>query len=387
MAEIYALMQSDKPTLFAQRKAGVWRIGEARPDIGLRGKNLCVFVTGTEVSGLETMIPARSEGEARRSAPFAIEDDIGETVETVHVALGPRSDDHSHPRRVNVTAVSQMDRWIAQMSAEGLGDADLVAAHSILPDGNRLFSAGNLVLGRLGSRSFALEANIGADVFLGLIDTHEDIAVFGEALATSMRLHSAGPGAENDADLLAQLATWASETNPIDLRQGAYLSRQPVDMAGLKQWRVAGVLAGLVAATWFGSILLQTQALKAQRIELDSRSVEFVEAGWPEANGDPQSALASLRKDRGGAVSVFPSALTAIAILYDGIQAVAGSELRSVRYDRRRGQVSAVVAFDGFAGADALTRAMEPSGLSVRAGDARQSGDKVVGEVMLEVKP
>ncbi len=387
MADIYALMRSDKPTLFAQRKAGVWRIGEAKPDIGIRGKNLCVFVTGTEILGLETIIPARSEGEARRAAPFAIEDDIGEAVEAVHVALGSRPDDHTHPRRVNVAAISQMDQWIEQMSAEGVGDADLVAAHSVLPDGNHLFSAGDLVFGRLGSRSFALETSVGADVFLGLIDTHEDVAVYGEVLASSMRLRSAGPGAENDAELLAQLATWAGETDLVDLRQGAYLSRRPVDMAGIKQWRVAGILAGLAAATWFGSILLQTQALKTHRLELDSRSVEFVEAGWPEANGDPQRALASFRADRGGEVSVFPSALTAIAILYDGIQAVPGSELRSVRYDRRRGQVSAVVAFDGFDGADALTKAMETSGLFVRAGDARQSGDKVVGEVTLEAKP
>ena len=387
MAEIFALIRNGQPPLFAQRKAGGWRIDESKPDIGSRGKNLCVFVTGTEVLGLETVIPARSENEARNAAPFAIEDDIGEAVETVHVALGPRPSDHVDPRRVNVVAVSQMNHWIDEMSAQGLGDADLVAAHSVLPDGNHLFSAGDLVFGRLGQRSFTLEANVGADVFLGLIDKHEDVAVYGEALATSMRLKSAGAGAGNEAELLAQLATWAGETDLIDLRQGAYLSRRPVDMAGVKQWRVAGVLAGLAAATWFGSILLQTQALKTHRLDLDSRSVEFVEAGWPEANGDPQRALASFRADRGGEVSIFPSALTAIAILYDGIQAVPGSELRSVRYDRRRGQVSAVVAFDGFAGADALTQAMETSGLAVRAGDARQSGDKVVGEVTLEAKP
>ena len=373
--------------LYARRKGSEWRVDERMPDVGPRGRKLCVFVAGTQVLGLAAVIPARSEGEARRAAPYAVEDDVGEAVETVHVALGMRRDDVATVRRVHVVSASQMHDWAERLADAGLQDAVLVAAHSVLPEGDRLFEAGDLVLGRIGARSFALEASVGADVFLGLLDGVDEVAVHGAKLAAEMRLEAVGSGVGDDTALLAQLAVWADDAVLLNLRQGAFQARRAVDLQGVKRWRMAGVLAAMLVIGWFASVVMQTRAMEVRTQALDQRAVQFTEAGWPQAGGDPQRALDTVRGQRGGTVVAMPSALTAISILYDGLEAVPGSELRSVRYDRTRGQVSAVVAFEGFGGVDALSQAIEASGLTVRAGDARQSGAKVIGELTLEAQP
>ncbi len=386
MAEMFALLREDAPMLFARREGAEWRVDERAPGTGSRGRKLSVFVPGTDVLGLAALIPARTEAEARRAAPYAIEDDIGEAVGATHVALGARPETPGAVRRVHAVSKQQMQHWITQLAELGLDDASLIAAHGVMPDGDGLFDAGHLVLGRLGSRTFALEKSVGADVFAGLADGRDGVTIHGHQLATDMRAEAVGEGAPDPAALLAHLADWAAagDGDLIDLRQGAFQARRAVDLMGIARWRLAASLAAAAILGWFISILLQTQAMQARADELDKRAGEFVAAGWPEAGGDAQRALAQTGADGDGAGAVLPSALGVISILYEGLGSVPGSQLRSLRYDRQRGQLSAVIAFEAFAGADALTRAIEASGLNVRAGDVRQSGDKVVGEVTLE---
>ncbi|MEM1391678.1 MAG: hypothetical protein AAGG45_11415, partial [Pseudomonadota bacterium] len=70
---------------------------------------------------------------------------------------------------------------------------------------------------------------------------------------------------------------------------------------------------------------------------------------------------------------------------YDAVGEIDGSELRSLRYDRDRGQVLAIVAYRDFADGNRLASVFEGSGLRARVGDARQSGAQVVAELVLEV--
>lgn len=384
MADVFALLREDGSLLYARRKGDGWHVSDRPGDTGARGRKLCVFVLGTDVLGLQASIPARNEAEARRAAPFAVEDDVAEPIENSHVALGPKPEEGQIMRPVYVASNDQMQTWLNLLSAADLQDASLVAAHSVLPSGNILLEAGDLVLGRLGTRTFALERSVGDDVFLGLIDGHTDIAVHGDSLAKALRLDAAGQGAIDEQALLTTLAQWASQTTLLDLRQGAFQARRRVDMQGIKNWRLVGALAAALVVGWFTTMLVQNRAMTARTATLDKRITEFVEAGWPEANGDTQRALAQINTRRGSVGTSFPSVLTASSILFAGLETVQGSELRSLRYDRRRQQLSAVVAFDGFSGADALTAEIEKSGLSVRAGDARQSGNRVIAELTLE---
>ncbi|MEM9505234.1 MAG: GspL/Epsl periplasmic domain-containing protein, partial [Cyanobacteria bacterium P01_E01_bin.43] len=150
------------------------------------------------------------------------------------------------------------------------------------------------------------------------------------------------------------------------------------------RWKVAGALAAIVAMGWFVGTILETTAMNNRSAELDTLSEEFARVGWPETNGDVQQVFAISGGARGDSTQVFPSVLDATAVLYESLAQVEGTELRSIRYDRLRQQMTATIAFESFADVDRLTAIVNTTGLRARSGDSRQSGSKVVGDLTLE---
>ncbi len=385
MSEVFALLRDDGTLLYARPKGQGWAVSGKRPDIGPKGRKLCVFVSGADVLGLEARIPARNENEARKAAPFQVEDEIGESVDDVHVALGP-SFGASGERVVQVVSQPVMDAWIAQLRGHGLDEASLASIHSVLPRQDGLYQAGDMVMGRVSGRTFELDAEIGADVFLGL-ENGTALPVNGAALAQKMGRQPAGEGFQSEELLLIQLSNWARESGIIDLRQGAFSPRRSVNLKGLARWRLAGGLVVALGLTWFVSVLAETQALNTRIAETENRTREFVQAGWPDANGSIEQVFSTLQPRSVSAGPAMPSVLTMTAVLYSALEQTEGSELRSIRYDQTRRQMTARIAFSDYVDIDTLTASMEEAGLLVRAGDARQSGGKIVGEINLEAKP
>ncbi|MEM7640053.1 MAG: type II secretion system protein GspL [Pseudomonadota bacterium] len=386
MAQIYALLKPDGDLLIAHPRGGDWRVSQDRRGIDARGRNLTVFLNGLDVLGLSVSIPARNDKEARRAAPFAIEDDLAETVEDSHVALAEFDKDNAaKPREINVVSNAAMTALIQSLSEQGFDEADLVAAHSLLPPGNTLYEAPGLVLGRLDGRGFALDPSLGRDVLIGITEAHPEIEIYGAQVARAMGRPAQGAGAGSLEALLIQLASWAEAGRPhISLRQGAFEARRQVDMAGFGRWKFAGALAAVAALGWFGSVILETNAMNDRAQGLENLAEEFARVGWPELNGDVQQALAAARNASGDGSQGFLGLLDVTAVLYDALDQVEGSELRSLRYDRVRRQMTASVAFQSFADVDRLTAILNGGGLTARSGDARQSGSRVIGDLTLE---
>ena len=167
MARVYALLQPDETLLFARARGNGWAISAESNGVEARGRNLTVLLSGLDVTGLTAVIPARNENETRRAAPYAVEDDLAEGVEASHVALSdPDKANPSAPRGVNVVSTARLSDIITALTQQGWDEAEIVAAHSLLPDGNVLYEAPGLVLGRLGERSFTLDAGFGRDVLV-----------------------------------------------------------------------------------------------------------------------------------------------------------------------------------------------------------------------------
>lgn len=386
MAQVYALLQPDGSLLSTRRKAKGWAVTNGTPGVEARGKNLTVFLNGLDVLGLSATIPARNESEARRAAPFAVEDEIAEAVEASHVALSAvDKTDLTAPRGINVASVEALTGIIAHLSGLGLGDAAIVAAHSVLPAKDGLYEGPGIILGRLGDRSFSVDASLGRDVLVSMLEPFPDAEIHGEHVAAAVGKPSSSQGVNSLEAFLIQLAEWAETgAGGINLRQGNFRVRQSVDFDGFGYWRVAGALAAVAALGWFGVAVVETSAMNARTADYQNLTQEFARVGWPETNGDVQQVLALAGSNRASAGQVFPSVLDATAVLYESLAQVEGSELRSVRYDRLRRQMTVTVAFESFADVDRLTTIVTESGLNARSGDSRQSGSKVIGDLTLE---
>lgn len=385
MARIYALLQPDETLLFARARGTGWAISTEPGGIDPRGRNLTVLLSGLDVTGLTAIIPARNENEARRAAPYAVEDDLAEGVEASHVALSePDKADPAAPRLINVVSNARLNEVIAALGDQGWDEAEIIAAHSLLPNGNVLYEAPGLVLGRLGERSFALDAGFGRDLLISVSAAHPEIKIYGQHVADALGRPADEAGASSLEALLVQLVDWAErDGRGIRLRQGAFEARRPIDLDGAGRWKLAGALAAVLALGWFASMVLETQAMNARADELDSLAQEFARIGWPDLGGDVRQVLAA-SGGANGATDQFPGLLDVSAVLYNGLAQVEGSELRTLRYDRARRQLTASVAFESFADVDRLTTVLSESGLTARSGDSRQSGGRVIGDLTLE---
>ncbi|MEP1144032.1 MAG: type II secretion system protein GspL [Henriciella sp.] len=386
MAKIYALLQPDGSLLAARQKGRDWVVMSELHGVEGKGKNVSVFLNGLDVLGLSANIPARNETQALRAAPFAIEDDLADAVENSHVALRAlNKTDPSAPRRINVVSIDAMTGFSEQLDAFGLSEAALIAAHSVLPDTNILFEGPGVLLGRLGDRSFAVDASLGRDVVLSFLDPHPQVQVFGQHLAQAVNRTADGDGANDLEAFLLRLIEWAETgSSGIDLRQAQFAPRRSLELEGLAHWKLAGALAAVTAIAWFGTVLMETGAMNQRSTELGALSTEFARVGWPELGGDVQQVLALTQSTRLSNAQTFPSLLDVSAVLYDALAQVEDSELRTIRYDRLRGQMTATVAFKNFADVDRLTAIVNTSGLQARSGDSRQSGSRVISDLTLE---
>lgn len=381
MAQVYALMGPEGALLFASRKGKGWRVGTQRPDCGPQGRNLTVFADGRDVLGLSVNLSARTERDARRAAPFAVEDEIAEPIDRVHMALGPPEESE---RRLEVVSSALMQDWVDYLTGLRLSEAQLVAEHSVLPQGNCLVQTANGYLGQVGSRRFAADLDVSPDVLLSQVGTHQALTVYGGELAAWFPDAQARDGLSSQEDTLTWLAEQAEAHSAVtNLRQGSFKYRRPVEFGDFRQWKVAAMLSALLGVSWFANVILETHGLNKRIDDLTRVSDAFVEIGWPKAGGDVSVALASIQSERGNVAVRFPSVLTAMAILYESLGDVSGTELRSIRYEQARNVLSAVVAFDSFAGADQLEAAIESRGLSAQSNDARQSGNKIIGDVII----
>ena len=91
-----------------------------------------VLVPGTEVGCHTVSLPSQPAEQLRRSAAYALEDEIAVPVEDVHVAVGQPSGSAA-ARPAFVVDTSLMQGWVDQLRTLNLANARLVPDVSLLP--------------------------------------------------------------------------------------------------------------------------------------------------------------------------------------------------------------------------------------------------------------
>ncbi|MEQ8559727.1 MAG: type II secretion system protein GspL [Henriciella sp.] len=386
MADLFILIpvREDDGALFAWRSGGDWVVDTAPPaGRSGRGDDAVAFVPGTAATVHHAEIAARKPVEARRIALFALEDDLAEPVEHLHAALGPAGE--AAQRQVQVVSMEAMRRWVELLTEWGLPDADIVASHACLPEGRVAVEGVGECLFRRDQSVFALDATAPDDLIRSLAPEAPDF-VQGHRLANLLDKEASAEAPGGAADWLVQLAGWYRDkpaATLVSLRQGDFSIRRPIQLEGLSRWRPVGALAASLAVLWLGSVWLETRALDNQATELRMQTNELVAAVAPDANGRLPEAMESLRREQKLAASSLRPTLVSAA-LYEAIAPVPNAQVRSLRYDAGSGRLTAMVVFDSYGDADEIGGRLEEKGLAVRLGEARQTGNRVMGEFAIE---
>jgi len=96
-----------------------------------QGRRVVAFVSGADVRLSQVRVPARQPAKVLQAAPFVLEDQFAEDVETLHFALGARQPDGAFP--VATASRDTMDGWLAPFGDAGVSVDALVPETLALP--------------------------------------------------------------------------------------------------------------------------------------------------------------------------------------------------------------------------------------------------------------
>jgi len=337
-------------------------------DVSARDE-VIIFAPGTDISLLSVVLPARSEAEARRAAPFAVEDEIAVSIEDAHFAIGPAGSDVQKPRSLHVVSLAVMEAWSEWLSGiPQLQGAQLIAEHSMLSPG-QAFAVEDRVLANIEGRVFSFDRAMPEDL-LG--------ALLGEAHVDSI---------SNDALLLKLAKNYESSDVLVNLCQGPFRSRNRRAAPSFKEWRLSACLAAALALSWGVYSLVDISSMRKQKEDIETAIATAYAQALPDAPKPTNYVRAvsqEVNAQKGGGHAI--SFRGASAALYAALAAQSNAQLLSLRYDSEDGVLIASIAYAAYGDDAALKSALTDTGFDVTLGDVRQERAGVVGDVTLRMK-
>jgi general secretion pathway protein L len=354
-------------------------------------------------------VPGGSERDARRAAPFLIEEQLAQPLESVSVEIGPRQDDGA--RFVLAVDTALRESW--RKYAAGLGvkpvhavpDAMTIPGHGAdlavyALEGRVLIQTrGGDLQGEpdTGAQARDMEAAASDQLFAAVEPDLVDLVL--PALSVQVRprrvivTEGFDPAltAPDDAPIAlkrvpapdlrltaASVPPEAFERLPAAL--GAGLASGFDWAETLRPWRAAAGLAFAALIGLTGLNALQASILERRAEAYEQARQETFQQAFPDTrpvNIDVQlrRRLASVgAAEGGGGFLDLSAALSAILADVDGVR------VDSIRYDAERGGLAVSALYADFGDYEALRAAAEARDLILEDGGARQSADGVEGE-------
>jgi type II secretion system protein L len=340
---------------------------------------IVVFVPGTEVACFDVRLPAQNASELRRSAAFALEDDLAVAVEDAHVAIGQPLPGGMRP--VHVVDPELMTQWVSRLNAAGLTSARLVADVSVLPETPTAVDAGSHILFSTGHRRFAGDASLPDDALRALVQT----AAAALTTSSSQLARRLGVTATelSSMPLLGQLAQWAEKAGPLtDLRQGPFVSRKQAEFK-IGAWRPTLILVAAAAIAFLAVTALESRSLSGLGSALDRQARDIYSSAFP-GTPVPANLASAVRTQESAPVANRLPFLEAAALLYEAVPANSDISIQGLRYDQATGRLIANMTYPRFGSDTDLKNALEGKGLAVSLGDSRQQDGQVLGDLTLE---
>lgn len=351
-------------------------------DLKLRD-GVVVFVPGTEVGWYQVAIPARSEREARRAAPFAIEDELAASTETTHVAVSER--DEANTRIVLICEEALMKAWSDRLKTEGIGAEAIVPEFAVLPAEDCLADLGERFAMRINGRPMGLDRDGPSDLMRAIVaSANGEVAIHGTSLAARMGVPAGG---EVHSTGIETLVAYADRHGiGTDMRQGRFASQQGLALPDLKTWRMPLATAAAAAVAWLGLTAWETASLGEESRSLRAKAGALYSDAFAGEGSVPDPASRTQAKLAQGAGSTLDFE-RATAVLFQTLEDVDGARLRSMRFDGPGGELRASVDYASYGDDLKLAESLGSAGLFASLGDTRASGSSITGDVTIRAVP
>jgi general secretion pathway protein L len=327
-------------------------------------REIIVLVPSESVTVLSAPLPARQPEQARKAAPFAVEDQIAGNVEALHFAVAPNG-----PGQWWVAAVQPetLRGWLQELDARGIHPDRVlpdVLALAADRDASVLLRDGDRALVRAPQRAFATDA----DIVDALIDPAAEVIRLEHGSAPA--LQQLATGVQHSAGMNLLCAPFAAQHRGADLRV---------------RWRRIAWFAAAVVVLAFGVVKLDEMRLRHRLATLNGEMERVYREQFPQAQQVPnpfaqmKSALAAASGGAGGETT----GLGLLALSAPVLTAQARVQLLGADY--RAGVLSLRLAAPSIEVLDALREGLDASaGLRAQLENADTVADGIEGRIKIE---
>jgi general secretion pathway protein L len=359
------------------------------------GRRVCVLVPATDVLLAEPDVPVRAGAKLSALVPFALEEQLADDIDDLHFAIGRRTGEGGRVPAAVVTR-TLLDEWLAMLRAAGIEPDAMHADSELLPENPgqsvALLEADAVVVRAPGALPVTLPlAALGTALEMAQAGTEagarglvlytgaaEWQAHAGEVEAVrpqfdgiQVQLLTGGP--------LSLLAQQLPGTAAINLLQGAYAPTAS-HAVGLRAWRVAAMLFGVLIALHIAGKFGELQLLKSRERQVDASIRDTFHTAMP---GEPSTLDARRRMEqrlliaRGAGGGLLP-ALQALAQARD---AAPGTSVQALTF--HNGALDMKLAAPDAASLDKLSQSLRGNGWQADLTGGGNVGQRYEGRIQV----
>ncbi len=361
----------------------------------LRADTVCVIVPGLDVASHRVPATKGSPTQARSAALFAVEDDIALDLDSVHLALTPRSGEE---RFAAVVSKDRMDSWLEMLAVLEVEPDCITPDFFALPrpaaQTLRLSDLGDRVLVDFGDFGLAADPDLASVIVPAACEDREFEAIEARTnraanLGVEL-LRAYGPVQTEqplDREALLSLFVDAVDEGPrLNLLQGAYQGRPPWRRAA-GALRGPAILAGVALVAWLALLMAETAAYKSAARDARDETANLYAQTFPNDGAviDVGARMREqLRSAQGESSGVF---LDLSAALAEALSGAPNVELQVLRFTSGDDELEATLRYRSFQDIEALTASLSATNAIVEVGSERRENDRFVGSITLRAAP
>ena len=357
------------PVRIASRKDG--GVHEITPETfkGNSQTKAVAFAPALAVARFQVPVAARSESEARRAALYALEDDIAQPIEEVHLTLAPRSGGDAN-RVVFVVDKSLFEHWANLLRGLGVGHAPIVPESSLQQAQPTVYKFEDRWLLAGPERVFGADGALPDEAVEALIDA---------AGLTGARVVHRGS--------FAFLSEAYQQHAGLTLANSGKSTETTREASGFGFWRLAASLALAAIVLWVGGLWIETSRLERSAALNDAAARTAYRAQFPGAP-EPVDVHTDVRQQMERSITSGGGSFRAMAsALYKAIAESDSVQLARMSFSQSDPGLQASLIFANRQSEQAFRTSLEASGLGVEVVSASDTPQGVQANIVLRARP
>lgn len=392
MSVLFALLKADaQPDWYLAHSAHDIEQLELSELDRVRADRVALIVPGMDVFLAEITASTRSMSDLRTAALFQLEDDLSQSVSSLHIAIADRSGDKSTARRVAVVDRVHMPVWME------LGDSlpdmlrekvEFIPVTSLFADVSPfLYDGDGHVVLAAGHTAFEVDPALATDIVPALAQQMEltDVRRIEGAspVLSSIALSETSTIDETSVSFDSLLAGPLLSGKGLDLRQGEFARRSSAAF-NVRGWGISMGLAAAACLVWFISLGFSTMGLNRASDALYDDMVDAYARSFP-SQGRVVDPVREVSQRLNGQTNTLtgPTFIQLSSAFYEGLEEVEGVSVQGLSYDGQNGQLTATLLFSSYQDRDELVQIFSARGINLQLGGARQESGLIIGEASI----